>query len=564
MRAVPALIAMMLSLGMAAQQHRLIIEADTVLPKKWAGPFKVDSAQVAGTVAELRSAMIAQGHLEASCDSCYVVRDTTRCVFHAGPRYRWARLGAGSVPAEIASASGFRERLYRDRPITPRQMAKLFNGLLAECENNGFPFASVGLDSLRTEEGGLSAIVNLERGRLVTMDSILVRGTARVSPRYLYAYIGISPGDAYNESMVRQVDSRTRELPFATTRYPAYMLFSPEQAKLFLFLDAKRASIFNGIIGMAQDPETGKLHFTGDLDLKLRNALHRGEAIDLAWRSLQDRTQDLKLGFNYPFLFNTPFGADLGLKIFKQDTSSLEVSARAAMEYLMGRGDKVRVFINSKNSSRLGQQLVALPGMADVKLTSYGLGLHRQHFDYQYNPRKGLGMDLEGSAGKKRSTVAILGDTASGEQRSIQYELNGTVAWHIPVGRRSTVKIGAQGGTMVNEKLYTNELYRIGGIRNMRGADEAAILASSFAVGTVEYRFLFEENSNLFVFMDQGWWEDQSRASLLTDTPIGFGAGTSFETKAGIFSISYALGRQFNNPVELRNGKVHFGFSSLF
>ena len=37
-----------------------------------------------------------------------------------------------------------------------------------------------------------------------------------------------------------------------------------------------------------------------DLDLKLRNALHHGEAIDLSWRSLQDRTQNLKVGFNYP------------------------------------------------------------------------------------------------------------------------------------------------------------------------------------------------------------------------------------------------------------------------
>jgi hemolysin activation/secretion protein len=126
------------------------------------------------------------------------------------------------------------------------------------------------------------------------------------------------------------------------------------------------------------------------------------------------------------------------------------------------------------------------------------------------------------------------------------------------------VKIAGQGGSMVNDQLYSNELYRIGGIKTQRGVDEASIYASSFAIGTVEYRFLFEENSNFFVFVDQGWWEDQSRTPLLTDTPLGFGVGTSFETKAGIFSLSYALGKQFNNPVELRNGKIHFGFTSLF
>src|SRR5690606_40928463 len=65
---------------------------------------------------------------------------------------------------------------------------------------------------------------------------------------------------------------------------------------------------------------------------------------------------DLKVGFNYPFAFNTPFGADLGLKIFKRDTTFLEVNARAALEYLLRRSDKVRIFVNNKNSQRLGQQ----------------------------------------------------------------------------------------------------------------------------------------------------------------------------------------------------------------
>ena len=117
---------------------------------------------------------------------------------------------------------------------------------------------------------------------------------------------------------------------------------------------------------------------------------------------------------------------------------------------------------------------------------------------------------------------------------------------------------------MVNERLFRNEIYRLGGIKSLRGVDEASIVASSFAIGTVEYRFLFEENSNFFLFVDQAWWEDQSQSQLLTDKPIGFGTGTSFETKAGIFSLTYALGKQFNNPIELRSGKVHFGFTSLF
>lgn len=558
-----ALAAIMGCLG-AQAQHTLVLEADTALPHHWRGPFKVDSAQVAQRTGELRAAMIAAGYLAASCDTCVASLDTVHCRFHLGANYRWARLSAGALPQEIASATGFRERFYSGRPVTPQQVAKLLNGLLVECENHGYPFAVTGLDSLKHERDGLTASLFLDKGRYVTIDSVVVRGTAHVSPRYLQTYIGIRPGDPYNETQVREVDARTRELPFVSTRQPAYMLFSPETTKLFLFLDARRASNFSGIIGLAQDEVTRKVRFTGDLDLKLRNALHRGEAVDLSWRSLQDRTQNLKVGYNHPFLFNTPFGADLSLKLFKRDTTFLEVGSQAALEYLMRHGDKLKVFVGSKSSQRLGQQLVYVPGLADVKVTMYGLGLLHERFDYRFNPRSGLGVDIQGSVGRKRTSTATFSDTASTEQRSVQYELAGTVIKHFAVGKRGTIRLAAQGASMVNGNLYANELYRIGGIKTQRGVDEASIYCSSYAIGTAEYRFLFEENGNFFAFVDQGWWEDQSRPELLTDTPLGFGAGASFETKAGIFSLSYALGKQFNNPVELRNGKVHFGFTSLF
>lgn len=564
MRCLSTWAALLLALTLHGQHQVLTVHADTLLPRAWRGPFKVDSGQVKLRIAEVRNRMVAEGFLAANCDTCTTRNDSVKCSFHVGRQFRWARLSAGGVPKEIASATGFRERFYSNRPVTPKQVARLFEGLLSTCENHGFPFASVGLDSLVERQGALHATVVLDRGRLVTIDSVVVRGTARVNPRYLQAFIGIKPGDLYNEALVQGVDSRTRSLPFTSTRHPAYMLFSPEQAKLYLFLDAKRASLFNGILGLAQDPGTGKVRFTGDLDLKLRNALHHGEAIDLSWRSLQDRTQDLKIRFNYPFAFNTPFGADLGLKLFKRDTTFLEVNARAALEYLMGRGDKVRVFVNNKSSKRLGRMMAFAPGLADVKVAAYGIGIQRERFDYRFNPRKGIGLDIEASAGNKRSSTSTFPDSAVAVHRSIQYEINGQVAWHIPVGKRGTVRLAAQGGGMLNDKLYANELFRIGGNRSLRGMDEASIYSSAFAIGTVEYRFLFEENSNLFLFADQGWWEDQSRSPLLSDTPSGFGLGTSFETKAGIFSVSYALGRQFNNPVELRNGKVHFGFSSLF
>lgn len=554
--------------GMACSlpaQTWLRVHADGTLPDAWSRPMKVSATSVEARKQAVVAGLWQQGHLEAAIDSCQRAGDSLICALHLGPVYRWARLSPGGVDEAIISEVHFRERYFDHRPIDPRRMARLYEDLLDRCENAGFPFAALTLDSLRSDSNTLHATLRLDKGRFVRIDSVVVRGSARVNERYLQASIGIRPGDPYNETLIAQAEKRTRELPFVAQRGAPYVLFTQEHTKLYLFLDAKKASSVNGILGVLPDPVSGKVNFTGDMDLKLRNALRHGEAIDLNWRSLKDKTQDLKARLNYPYLFHTPFGTDLSLKLFKRDTTFLEVTTRAAVDLLFGRNDRLSVFVNRKTSDRLGRAESFPPGLADVDLSTYGLGIERERFDYRFNPRRGLGVSADASAGTKRSTTGTLLDAQPPEEvRSTQYELNGRVVGHLPLGGRGTLRLAAQGGSMVNEQLFANELYRMGGIKSMRGVDEASIYCSSFAIGTAELRFILDENSNAFVFVDQGWWEDRSQDALVTDAPLGFGAGTSFETKAGIFGLTYALGRQFDRPVDLRESKVHFGFTSLF
>jgi hypothetical protein len=46
--------------------------------------------------------------------------------------------------------------------------------------------------------------------------------------------------------------------------------------------------------------------------------------------------------------------------------------------------------------------------------------------------------------------------------------------------------------------------------------------------------------------------------------PFGFGAGIAFTTKAGLFYLSYALGKQLDNPISFKTGKIHFGLAVQF
>src|SRR4029077_11988085 len=97
--------------------------------------------------------------------------------------------------------------------------------------------------------------------------------------------------------------------------------------------------------------------------------------------------------------------------------------------------------------------------------------------------------------------------------------------------------------------IFRNELYQIGGYKVLRGFDEESILASAYAVGTLEYRYLIAQNSFLFAFTDLGWAKNNVPGYQIDNSYLGFGLGLAFETKAGIFNISYALGKQNDQEI---------------
>jgi hemolysin activation/secretion protein len=164
--------------------------------------------------------------------------------------------------------------------------------------------------------------------------------------------------------------------------------------------------------------------------------------------------------------------------------------------------------------------------------------------------------------GEPEFDYATLYDSISGSQASFQ--LSGKIGWFQPLGARSVVHVGWQGGLLQGGLLLQNELFRLGGYRRLRGFDEESIFANHFHIATIEYRFLLGQNSRFAIFGDLAWLEEQRLGLNRRDTPYGFGAGLDFETSAGIFGLSYALGSQRGNPIAFREAKIHFGYVNRF
>jgi hemolysin activation/secretion protein len=526
-----------------------------------------DSTSVIQELKSIRQSLLDLGYLTASIDSVSWAEDTSRAYIYAGRLHQWAELKPGNVPEEYLSKIGYREKVYRGEKFSPSGFSNLVEGLLKMGENNGYPFAELSLDSILIEEEGISARLNLNRNTFFVIDSLVLKGDNEANRTYIENHLGLKMGMAYDQSLLNKIPTRLKELPFVSVIKPYEIGMRPGKADVYLYLENKKASNFDGVLGVLPDSETDEIIITGDIRLNLLNSFKRGEKINLQWQRLQTRTQQLDLNFEYPFLFNTPLGVQFQFNLYRQDTLFSQVNSMAGVQYYFLGANSAEIYYENNQANVLSTSIQSLDRYVDSRTNLFGIGLNTSDLDYRFNPRRGYFIEARAAAGQKEILRNQQIDDSEYEGIDLKSDIyNGRFhgGLYIPFGKRSTILVRMRSATLLNDNLFRNELYRIGGLKTLRGFNEQAIFASSYAIGTIEYRFILEENSNIFAFFDQGWYEDRVRADAIRDTPFGFGAGISFETGAGIFSLTYALGKQFDNEIQVRDGKIHFGFISFF
>ncbi|PIZ06000.1 MAG: hypothetical protein COY57_04300, partial [Flavobacteriales bacterium CG_4_10_14_0_8_um_filter_32_5] len=204
--------------------------------------------------------------LTNSADSIIVDSSNFVAYFHLGKQYKWTSLRTQTIDEGVLSKIGFRDKLYNNKPFNQKQLHNFYEKVIAFYENNGYPFASIRLDSVVVKHNTLSGLVHIEKNNLYKIDSVIIKGTATVSDQYIKNYIRIKENDLYNESAVRKMSTRIKELPFVAEVQPPKIYFNEKNTKIVMLLKKKNASRFNGILGIVPD-ENGKVRLNGDVKL---------------------------------------------------------------------------------------------------------------------------------------------------------------------------------------------------------------------------------------------------------------------------------------------------------
>lgn len=571
--------------------HILPVDKDSLYVKNKLGLTTVFKTRETCTeyIFNLLPTLQAKGYMTASVDSVTIDASAASIRLYVGNIYRWAAIDTRHVDPALLAAVAWNDKTFRNRTLDFHQFQARQQQMLDYLENNGYPFARISLDSVTLKDSGMvSAMLKIDKGPLYKIDSIRVYGTAKISTEFLQRYLNLPNGTIYKKEKLEAITKKILELPYVQEQQPWNLTMLGEGSVVNLYLKPKKSSQINALVGFlpSSDPVLGnKVVVTGEAQINLKNALGNGETIGLNWQQLQQGSPRLNLLFQQPYLFHSPFGLNASFDLYKQDSSYINVNLMAGAQYTLSSSQNGSVFIQQTISSLLNVdtlQIIAsrtLPQTADVSAVNLGVTYELNNTNYRFNPRRGNELQFLGSAGTKKvkenPQIARLKDPSDTsfnygslydtvKLHSYEFLVKLSGAHYFPLTRASTLKLGFNGGVFSSPNTYRNELFLIGGYRLLRGFDEQSILASQYAVGTLEYRYLIGLNSYLFTFFDAGWAKNDVPGFHLNNTFLGTGLGMAFETKAGIFNISYALGKRDDTNFNFHDAKIHLGYVSFF
>jgi outer membrane protein assembly factor BamA len=511
------------------------------------------------------------GYLAFSVDT--VVENEKQFLVYVfeGESYELGSIGVGFEEMTLIQQARLMSYL-KEGKVSVLDYPSLADKIISHYENNGFPFTQVFLDSINFKETQIEAKLKIKQNQFILFDSIILKGSTKLSPSYLYPYLGLRKKKPYNEKVVRKIPQRIQELPFVTSILPPGIEFIDDKVYLYLYLDKQRVNQFDGFIGLVPvDEQSGKVALSGEINLALKNVFTLGESLGVSWRSSDRYSQYLTIVANFPYLFRTPFGVDGSFLLDKTDTSYLNMNYVIGIQYSFSGNNYIKTYLDHTSSSVLSKDLLVIDAddltFADYKKQLYGIELIIRKSDYIYNPRKGFSISLNGAAGKTtiQKNHNVDAELYEGiDMERLRYRLVGDLKGYIPLWGNFVFHINTRFGGIFGDNRLENELLKIGGFNSLRGFDENAILASAYGIGLVEARYLFAKNSYVHLFYNMAWYECETATAYTRDLPLGFGAGVAFQTKAGIFNLVYALGRQFDNPISFKTGKIHFGIALNF
>ena len=419
--------------------------------------------------------------------------------------------------------------------------------------NQGFPFAKFNLKNIEKKGvNDIQADLLINKTSERTVDNIIIKGYEQFPKSFVKHFLKIKRKQPFNLNKIKQKTELLNNLIFTNQIKSPEVLFTKDSTTLYLYLEKTKSNGFDGFLGFGTNESTNKIEFDGYLNLNLVNNLNYGEEFNLIYKSDENDQKTFDVNLNLPYLFGLPLGAELALNIFKKDTTFTTVNQEASLFYQMNAKHKLFLGISSIQSN----YLLNVPTSNDVQ--DFESFFYKLRYVYKGPNLNDLLFPLD----LLIDTSLGFGTRNSDFTNEQQIETKLTVSKIFSLDEQNSFYIRAKGNALLSDSYLTNELYRFGGINFIRGFEENSILASSYGLLNLEYRYRLNSGIYIHSITDAAYFEN--KATNFKEKLLGFGFGFGILTKAGLLKLNYASGKNENQKFRLSSSKIHLSLNAVF
>ena len=557
------------------QKHYEILISDSLSSalkkEKLVFPDKLDSLTLIKSLNQISFHFQSKGYLLFDHHVEFFDEQKIHLKFDLGAQYKWALLDKGNLSDAIFLKLKSGQRIQSGSVFSPQALSKFFEDLIGYSEQNGFPFASIQLSELKFQDEGFHAKLNYQAGPRITYDSLLLTGDVKIKSAWLAAHLQVKPGEPFHQKSINAISERIERLPYLQLKSAPLLSFAASKSQIELPLANREASSFNGILGiLPNEIEPDKILLTGQLQLDLHNLLSSGKRLSLHWQSLRPLTQLIDIQYYHPNLFYSNIDFSTSFYLLKEDSTFLSRIAQIGFALRPNKNSTILVYSAFRNSILLGNQNITLPSEiidVDYSLNTLGISINHNRFKDFLKLGKGYAIHLDVSGGQKRiERNEIMPDDffEDVKENSLQLFSSFDVEWGLPLMGQWMLSQRLRAGSIFNQNLFRNDLFRLGGLRSQRGFNENYFFASDFMLHNVELRFFAEQNTYFYAFTD---WSIinvvyYNKENLIN--PLAIGLGLNLDTRAGILQMAFALGKLKDEKFAFDNTKFHFGYLARF
>ncbi|MCS6822697.1 MAG: BamA/TamA family outer membrane protein [Cytophagaceae bacterium] len=532
-----------------------------------------DSVSAIHEVRSVLFKLYQQSYLTAHIESMKSENGMLKVWIDAGETFTWIRLSKGNLSEVLLSKSNFKEKNFLNKPFRAGEFSRLMEDIITYSESNGYPFASVKLDSLHISANSVFAALNYSSGPRIVFDSLRIVGKTKIKSKFLARHLRIFQGQPFSQEKINDIDKLLKELIYIEQTEPYMVEFFDNKCRITIFINDRKVNQIDGIAGfLPNESKNNKLLITGEINLNLKNISGTGKNLSAEWKKIKEETQTLEAMYLHPKILGAGLDVKTNLNLLKQDSSFLTINRKITLYHRSGKQGSlgfISGFITSRMLYTADTTTLRKLLLSDYNLYNYGLSYSWNNLNNLFYPRKGWMCLIEGTVGNKtiRKNAKYSESLYSNIQlQSRQLNIEIKIERFNKLSKAGVLYLRFYSGKLFNNRpnIFLNDLFRLGGLRTIRGFNENTFYASTYATATTEFRFYTDETSYLFIFADQGYIDNMLNENRRYDYPLGFGAGISFTTPAGIFNFVYSLGRSNDQRISINLSKIHFGIISRF